>query len=117
MHGFAVLLLWIYCSNHKLMPLFLISGGKTLIFFLSGFQNEGILDTMHVLLVYLQSSLPKQKPLVVVLLLHLDLLVSSSSKNSSADSERKYKLNYDSGVSCLPVLIAAISCHLKTLTC
>ncbi|KAF5930143.1 hypothetical protein HYC85_031016 [Camellia sinensis] len=47
---------------------------KDVNFFLSGFQNEGMLDTMHVLLVYLQSSLPEQRPLVAVLLLHLDLL-------------------------------------------
>ncbi|KAJ0083723.1 hypothetical protein Patl1_29893 [Pistacia atlantica] len=42
---------------------------------LSGLQNEEIVKAMHVLLVFLQSSPPEQKPLVSVLLLHLDLLV------------------------------------------
>ncbi|KAA8549603.1 hypothetical protein F0562_001379 [Nyssa sinensis] len=42
---------------------------------LSGLWNEGIVNTMHVLLVYLQSSPPEQRPLVAVLLLQLDLLV------------------------------------------
>ncbi|KAL5539881.1 hypothetical protein UlMin_043580 [Ulmus minor] len=47
--------------------------------FLSGLQKEreGIESTMHVLLVYLQSSPPAYKPLVAVLLLYLDLLVES----------------------------------------
>ncbi|XP_044507006.1 putative E3 ubiquitin-protein ligase LIN isoform X2 [Mangifera indica] len=42
---------------------------------LSGLQNEEIVKSMHVLLVFLQSSPPEQRPLVSVLLLHLDLLV------------------------------------------
>ncbi|XP_031267304.1 putative E3 ubiquitin-protein ligase LIN-1 [Pistacia vera] len=44
---------------------------------LSGLQNEEIVKAMHVLLVFLQSSPPEQKPLVSVLLLHLDLRVCS----------------------------------------
>lgn len=48
---------------------------KDVTLFLSSFQNEGIMSAMHVLLVYLQSSSPEQRPLVAVLLLHLDLLV------------------------------------------
>ncbi|OVA13067.1 U box domain [Macleaya cordata] len=43
--------------------------------FLSSLQKEGTMNTMHVLLVYLQSCSPDQKPLVAVLLLHFDLLV------------------------------------------
>ncbi|XP_044483410.1 putative E3 ubiquitin-protein ligase LIN-1 isoform X2 [Mangifera indica] len=42
---------------------------------LRGLQNEQIVKAMHVLLVFLQSSPPEQKPLLSVLLLHLDLLV------------------------------------------
>lgn len=44
---------------------------------LSGLQNEEIVKAMHVLLLFLQSSPPEQKPVVSVLLLHLDLLVCS----------------------------------------
>ncbi|BFG33468.1 hypothetical protein CerSpe_197420 [Prunus speciosa] len=43
--------------------------------FLSGLQNEGIVNTMDVLLVCLQSSPANHRPLVAVLLLHVDLLV------------------------------------------
>ncbi|KAF6149341.1 hypothetical protein GIB67_016879 [Kingdonia uniflora] len=43
--------------------------------FLSSLQKKGIMNTMHVLLVYLQGSAPDQKPLVAVLLLHFNLLV------------------------------------------
>lgn len=38
-------------------------------------QDEELANAMHVLLLHLQSSTPEQKPLVSVLLLHLDLLV------------------------------------------
>ncbi|XP_054820680.1 putative E3 ubiquitin-protein ligase LIN [Prosopis cineraria] len=44
--------------------------------FLNGFSGADILNTMNALLLYLDSSL-HQKPLVAVLLLHLDLLVCS----------------------------------------
>lgn len=47
--------------------------------FLSGLLNEGIVNTLHVLLFYLQSSPKEHRPLVAVLLLHLDLLVCSYS--------------------------------------
>ncbi|KAF5203839.1 Transducin/WD40 repeat-like superfamily protein [Thalictrum thalictroides] len=43
--------------------------------FLSSMQKEGLMNTMHVLLVYLQSSPPDQRPLIAILLLHFDLLV------------------------------------------
>ncbi|KAG9442503.1 hypothetical protein H6P81_018357 [Aristolochia fimbriata] len=43
--------------------------------FLSSLQNEGVMNILHVLLVYLQSSPPEQMPLVAVLMLHIDLLV------------------------------------------
>ncbi|XP_077246949.1 putative E3 ubiquitin-protein ligase LIN-2 isoform X2 [Tasmannia lanceolata] len=46
----------------------------TITSFLGDLQKEGMMNTLHVLLVYLQSSLPEQKPLVAVLLLHFDLL-------------------------------------------
>ncbi|KAL7174625.1 hypothetical protein ACSBR2_033797 [Camellia fascicularis] len=68
---------------------------KDVNFFLSGFQNEGILDTMHVLLVYLQSSLPEQRPLVAVLLLHLDLLVEP----------RKYSIYREEAVDAITVAL------------
>ncbi|XP_028778425.1 uncharacterized protein LOC114734947 [Neltuma alba] len=42
--------------------------------FLSGFAGPDLLNTMDVLLLYLQNSSLHQKPLVAVLLLHLDLL-------------------------------------------
>ncbi|CAL5425668.1 unnamed protein product [Camellia sinensis] len=68
---------------------------KDVNFFLSGFQNEGMLDTMHVLLVYLQSSLPEQRPLVAVLLLHLDLLVEP----------RKYSIYREEAVDAITVAL------------
>lgn len=49
--------------------------------FLSGWQNEEIMHTMHILLIYLQNSPPEQRPWVAVLLLHLDLLVCHLSRN------------------------------------
>ncbi|KAF2286225.1 hypothetical protein GH714_011906 [Hevea brasiliensis] len=42
--------------------------------FLSGLQNEEIMNAMHILLMYLQNSPPEQRPWVALLLLHLDLL-------------------------------------------
>lgn len=45
--------------------------------FLSGLQDDEIVKTMHILLGYIQSSPPEQRPLVAVLLLHLELLVYS----------------------------------------
>ncbi|KAI9196691.1 hypothetical protein LWI28_026132 [Acer negundo] len=42
---------------------------------LSGLPNEEILNAMHVLLLYLQSSQPVKRPLLSVLLLHLDFVV------------------------------------------
>jgi hypothetical protein len=38
-------------------------------------KQEGSLNTMHILLVYLQQSLIQQRPLAAALLLQLDLLV------------------------------------------
>ncbi|XP_062171926.1 putative E3 ubiquitin-protein ligase LIN isoform X2 [Alnus glutinosa] len=58
-----------------LVELICLKRWKDVTLFLSGLQNEGIADTMYVLLVYLHSSPKEQRPLVAVLLLHLDLLV------------------------------------------
>ncbi|CAI9106675.1 OLC1v1005878C1 [Oldenlandia corymbosa var. corymbosa] len=44
-------------------------------YFLDGLQKEEISGAMHVLLTYLQSCPPEQRPTLAVLLLHLDLLV------------------------------------------
>ncbi|XP_059665160.1 putative E3 ubiquitin-protein ligase LIN isoform X2 [Cornus florida] len=61
----AVLLLTeLICLNRR----------KDVNLFLSGLQNEEMVNTMHILLVYLQSSPPEQRPLVAVLLLHFELL-------------------------------------------
>eukprot|EP01018_Ginkgo_biloba_P029292 Gb_13711 [translate_table: standard] len=43
--------------------------------FLSELQKEGLLNTMHVLLVYLQTAPLEQQPMAATLLLQLDLLV------------------------------------------
>ncbi|XP_058098231.1 putative E3 ubiquitin-protein ligase LIN-2 isoform X3 [Magnolia sinica] len=42
---------------------------------LRGMRKEGITNTLHVLLVYIQSCPPEQRPLVAVLLLHLDFMI------------------------------------------
>ncbi|KAM6598168.1 hypothetical protein CsatA_008692 [Cannabis sativa] len=57
---------------------------KDVIEFLSGLENEneGLEDTMHIILLYLHVSPPFQRPLVAVVLLYLDLLVEPSSKYS-----------------------------------
>ncbi|PSR86869.1 E3 ubiquitin-protein like [Actinidia chinensis var. chinensis] len=82
----AVLLLTeLICMNKR----------KDVNLFLSGLQNEGILDTMHVLLVYLQSSPPEERPLVAVLLLHLDLLVEP----------RKYSIYREEAVNSISVAL------------
>ncbi|KAA8528137.1 hypothetical protein F0562_035612 [Nyssa sinensis] len=62
---------------------------------LSGLQNEGIVNTMHVLLVHLQSSPPEQRPLVAVLLLQLDLLVEP----------RKYSIYREEAVDAITVAL------------
>lgn len=43
--------------------------------FLNGLKNEGCLNTMHILFVYLQQAPADQRPLVAAILLQLDLLV------------------------------------------
>ncbi|KAG8657784.1 hypothetical protein MANES_03G090300v8 [Manihot esculenta] len=58
-----------------LMTELCLSRRKDVKLFLSGWQNEEIMHTMHILLMYLQNSPPEQRPWVAVLLLHLDLLV------------------------------------------
>ena len=75
----------VICVNyvlHLLIPCYStrLYRWKDVTLFLSGFQNEGVVNAMHVLLVYLQSSSPEQQPMVAVLLLHLDLLVCSLNK-------------------------------------
>lgn len=80
---------------------------KDVTLFLSGLQNEGIADTMYALLVYLHSSPKEQRPLVAVLLLHLDLLVCSYN------SQFTEFLNYDLGSLCL---VYFLDSNLKTLT-
>ncbi|XP_058090550.1 putative E3 ubiquitin-protein ligase LIN isoform X2 [Magnolia sinica] len=67
--------------------------------FLNGLQKEGIMNTLHVLLVYLQSSSFEQKPLVSVLLLHFDLLVEP----------QKYSIYREEAVD---AIIAALNCSL-----
>lgn len=47
----------------------------TLTLFLSGLHTEAIVNTMHVLLVYLHSSPPEERAQAAVLLLHFDLMV------------------------------------------
>ncbi|XP_063935365.1 putative E3 ubiquitin-protein ligase LIN isoform X1 [Daucus carota subsp. sativus] len=44
--------------------------------FLSGLENKELVNTMHVILIYLQSCPSDRRPLVAVLLLHLDLLIA-----------------------------------------
>ncbi|XP_068640550.1 putative E3 ubiquitin-protein ligase LIN-1 [Aristolochia californica] len=67
--------------------------------FLSGLLKEGIMNTLHVLLVYLQSSHPEQKPLVAVLILHIDLLVEP----------QKYSIYREEAVD---ALVVALNCSL-----
>ncbi|BAF07927.2 Os02g0168400, partial [Oryza sativa Japonica Group] len=45
--------------------------------FLKELKNGGCLNTMHILLVYLQQAPIAQHPLAAVMLLQLDLLVTS----------------------------------------
>ncbi|KAI7746232.1 hypothetical protein M8C21_017697 [Ambrosia artemisiifolia] len=61
----AFLLFDLVCLNRR----------KDVHFFLSGLQKESIVSSMHILLLFLQSCSPEQRPLVAVLLLHLDLMV------------------------------------------
>lgn len=58
-----------------LFDLICLNRRKEVQFFLNGLQKEGIVSSMHILLLFLQSCSPEQKPLVAVLLLHLDLMV------------------------------------------
>ncbi|ONH99153.1 hypothetical protein PRUPE_6G014500 [Prunus persica] len=58
-----------------LTELICLKGKKDVTTFLSGLQNEGIVNAMDVLLVCLQSSPANHRSLVAVLLLHVDLLV------------------------------------------
>lgn len=63
--------------------------------FLRGLQSDGILDTMHVLLLHLQSCPPVERPLVAVLLLHFDLLVE----------RRKYSIYPEEAVDAITVAL------------
>ncbi|XP_048235419.1 putative E3 ubiquitin-protein ligase LIN-1 [Ricinus communis] len=58
-----------------LTELLCLSRRKDVKLFLSGLQNEELMNAMHILLMYLQNSPPEQRPWVAVLLLHLDPLV------------------------------------------
>uniref|UniRef100_A0A5B6ZW80 RING-type E3 ubiquitin transferase n=1 Tax=Davidia involucrata TaxID=16924 RepID=A0A5B6ZW80_DAVIN len=78
-----------------LTELICLNRRKDLNLLLSGLQNEVIVNTMHVLLVYLQSSPPEQRPLVAVLLLHLDLLVEP----------RKYSIYREEAVDAISVAL------------
>ncbi|XP_022732098.1 putative E3 ubiquitin-protein ligase LIN-1 isoform X2 [Durio zibethinus] len=57
-----------------LTELICLSRRKDVPLFLSDLQHEEIMDVMHALHVYLQSSPPDQRPLVATLLLNIDLL-------------------------------------------
>ncbi|KAM7502740.1 hypothetical protein LguiB_001644 [Lonicera macranthoides] len=82
----AVLLLTeLICLNRR----------KDVKIFLSGLQHEGIVNTMHALLVHLQSCTVELKPLVAVLLLHLDLLVEP----------KKYSIYREEAVDALTVAL------------
>ncbi|XP_048140490.1 putative E3 ubiquitin-protein ligase LIN-1 [Rhodamnia argentea] len=59
------LLIEIICLNRR----------KDFVPFLGNLPNEEMVNTMHVLLLYLQSAPDDAKPLVAILLLHFDLLV------------------------------------------
>lgn len=59
------LLIEIICLNRR----------KDFVSFLGNLPNEEMVNTMHVLLLYLQSAPDDAKPLVAILLLHFDLLV------------------------------------------
>ncbi|KAL4576873.1 hypothetical protein LXL04_012973 [Taraxacum kok-saghyz] len=58
-----------------LFDLVCLNRRKDVQFFLNGLHKEGIVSSMHILLLFLQSCSPEQKPLVAVLLLHMDLMV------------------------------------------
>ncbi|XXG39226.1 hypothetical protein AAC387_Pa01g0243 [Persea americana] len=64
---------------------------------LSSFHNDGIMDTLHVLLVYLQSCPLEQRPVVAVLLLHFDLMAEP----------RKYSVYREEAVD---AIIIALEC-------
>ncbi|KAJ8770857.1 hypothetical protein K2173_021772 [Erythroxylum novogranatense] len=72
-----------------------LSRRKDLTMLFSGIESEKIMNAMHVLLLYLQSSPPEQRPLVAVLILHLDLLVEP----------RKYSLYREEAVNAIAVAL------------
>ncbi|KAF8395916.1 hypothetical protein HHK36_019871 [Tetracentron sinense] len=82
----AVLLLTeLICLNRR----------KEVISFLSGLKKEGIMNTMHVLLVYLHSCPLEQRSLVAVLLLLFDLLIEP----------RKYSIYREEAVDTITVAL------------
>ncbi|KAL4186376.1 hypothetical protein AMTRI_Chr09g33590 [Amborella trichopoda] len=68
--------------------------------FLRGFQNEGVPNTTHILLVYLQTSPLEQRPLVATLLLQLDLL----------GEPRRYSIYREEAIN---GIVAALNCSLN----
>ncbi|CAN6454389.1 unnamed protein product [Victoria cruziana] len=60
-----------------LIELLCLSRRSQINMFLNGLKNEGSVNTMHVLLVYLQRAPIEQRPLIAVALLQLDLLGDS----------------------------------------
>ncbi|XP_021279098.1 putative E3 ubiquitin-protein ligase LIN-2 [Herrania umbratica] len=65
-----------------LTELICLSRRKDVPLLLSDLKNEEIVNTMHALHVYLQSSPPAQRPLVATLLLNIDLLVEPRKYSS-----------------------------------
>lgn len=49
--------------------------------FLNDLKNEGCLNAMHILLVYLQQAPAEQRPLAAAILLQIDLLVTNTLLN------------------------------------
>ncbi|KAJ9540507.1 hypothetical protein OSB04_027013 [Centaurea solstitialis] len=66
-----------------LFELICLNRRKDAHFFLSGLHKEGIVSSMHILLLFLQSCSPEQRPLVAVLLLHMDLMADVDQQKYS----------------------------------
>lgn len=67
-----------HCENTPGIELILLSSNRTtkIVEFVKELKNSGCLNTMHILLVYLQQAPLVQHPLAAIMLLQLDLLVT-----------------------------------------
>ncbi|MQM12847.1 hypothetical protein Taro_045765 [Colocasia esculenta] len=94
------------CALSLLVELVKLSRRSQISMFLNGLKSEGCLNTMHVLLVYLQQAPAEQRPLVAAILLQLDLLSTHQAIMLQGDN-LQYSVYREEGID---ALVTAMDC-------